>query len=175
MPIPNPPPTPNRNDPATFSATTDAYLAWLTGQAVPEINAIAMNSAVNLYQEGTFTPVVVGTSTAGVGTYTSQLGRFTRIGNRVFFDVQVEWTAHTGTGNIQINGLPFTSISGNRSIPSIEAGGLTIPAAATLMARVSPSTNFISLNTFPSGGGTLAAVAMDTAANVYISGVYAAA
>jgi len=172
MPIPTPPPTPNRNDPANFAAYMDAYLAWLTGQAVPEINAIALNSAVNVYSEGTFTPVVEGTTTAGVGTYVSQVGRFTRIGNRVLFDIQVEWTAHTGTGNIRIAGLPFTSVAGIRSISPVEAGNLTIPAGSTILGRISPGTNFLSLNTVPSGGGPLSAVAMDTAANVYISGAY---
>lgn len=172
MPIQSPPPTPNRNDPATFSERMDAYLAWLTGQAVPEINAIALNSAVNVYTEGTFTPLVEGTTTVGVGTYASQVGRFTRIGNRVLFDIQVEWTAHTGTGNIRIAGLPFTSVAGIRSISPVEAGNLTIPAGSTILGRISPSNSFLTLNTVPSGGGPLTPVAMDGSANVYISGAY---
>ncbi len=173
MPIPSPPPTPNRNDPANFSAYMDAYLAWLTGQAVPEINSLAINSAVNVYQEGTFTPVLEGTTTAGVGTYTTQAGRFTRIGNRVFIDVALHWTAHTGTGNMRIAGLPFTSASGSmRAVLNAEVQSFTIPAGAALSARVLPATTLLGLNTVPSGGGSLSPIAMDTSAECYVSGCY---
>jgi hypothetical protein len=55
---------------------------------------------------GTFTPVAVGSSTAGVGTYTIQTGRWRKIGKRVFVDIDLVWKAHTGTGNTIITGIP---------------------------------------------------------------------
>lgn len=56
---------------------------------------------------GTFAPTVVGTGSAGVGTYTKQVGRWRRIGKRAFLEVVVAWTAHTGTGNTAVTGFPL--------------------------------------------------------------------
>lgn len=53
-------------------------------------------------------PTVEGSTLAGLGTYTVQLGRQRRIGNTIYFDLRLTWTAHTGTGNMQIK-LPFVS------------------------------------------------------------------
>lgn len=61
------------------------------------------------YEEGTFTPVVVGSTVAGVGSYNAQTGRYTKLGNTVNFKLGLSWTAHTGTGTLRISGLPFVS------------------------------------------------------------------
>lgn len=63
------------------------------------------------YEEGTFTPVIVGDGVAGVGTYIYQFGRYTKVGNVVNFVINIATSAHTGTGNMIINGLPFTQAS----------------------------------------------------------------
>jgi hypothetical protein len=55
---------------------------------------------------GTFSPVVEGSSGAGVGTYTQQSGTWRRIGDQVHVQIAVAWTAHTGTGNISVSGIP---------------------------------------------------------------------
>jgi hypothetical protein len=61
------------------------------------------------YEEGTWTPVVVGTTTAGTGTYGTQIGTYTKVGRAVSFTLTLAWSAHTGTGNMYISGLPFTT------------------------------------------------------------------
>jgi len=58
---------------------------------------------------GNFTPTAVGQTTAGAATYIVQTGRYIRLGRRVFFDIDIGWSAHTGTGILQINGLPHAS------------------------------------------------------------------
>ena len=60
------------------------------------------------YEEGTWTPVYQqGTSSA---TYSTQSGRYTKIGNRVFFTFQLDGNSVTGnTSHLYIGGLPFTS------------------------------------------------------------------
>ena len=63
----------------------------------------------NDYEEGTFTPTIVGSTTAGTGTYNTQIGTYTKIGNRVFIQIRLDWSAHTGTGATAIAGYPFTS------------------------------------------------------------------
>lgn len=61
------------------------------------------------YEEGVWTPVVYGTSSAGVGTYSYQSGTYTKIGRLVFINGAIGWTAHTGTGNLRMSGLPFAA------------------------------------------------------------------
>jgi hypothetical protein len=61
------------------------------------------------YEEGNFTPVIVGSTSAGTGTYNTQIGTYTKIGNRVFIQIRIDWSAHTGTGTTAIAGYPFTS------------------------------------------------------------------
>ena len=53
-----------------------------------------------------FTPVLSGTTTAGVGTYTQQTGYYSQVGSVVSFRLSLKWAAHTGTGNMVISGLP---------------------------------------------------------------------
>lgn len=61
---------------------------------------------------GTFTPVLEGTTTAGTGTYTTQRGTYAVLGQLCFIEIYLVWTAHTGTGNMQISGLPYEGQTG---------------------------------------------------------------
>ena len=65
------------------------------------------------YEEGTFTLTATG-STGSAGTYASSSeGRYTKIGNTVFFGVQVNVTNRgSWSGYLSFTGLPFTSQSG---------------------------------------------------------------
>jgi hypothetical protein len=63
------------------------------------------------YEEGTFTPVLEGTTTAGTGTYSTQLGYYRKVGDIVHVWIAFIWSAHTGTGNVKVSGLPFTVIN----------------------------------------------------------------
>lgn len=59
-----------------------------------------------------FTPTITGSTGNPTPTYVTQLGRYTRDGNLIFFNINLIVSALTGgTGNFQINGLPFTSNS----------------------------------------------------------------
>lgn len=124
------------------------------------------------YEEGTFTPTIEGTTTAGTGTYSSQTGRYTKVGNRVFVHALLNWTAHTGTGDIRIAGLPFTSISG-AGIPACPItvyvnGGLT--AGPTVQGIVDNGATTITLTQYD--GSAVTAIAMDTEAVLRFSGFY---
>ena len=65
------------------------------------------------YEEGTFTPVLTGTTSAsGVG-YDTQAGIYTKVGNRVDFNVQINLNDEgTIVGFLKITGLPFTPGTG---------------------------------------------------------------
>lgn len=65
------------------------------------------------YEEGTFTPSVIGQSSAGLCTCSYSQGNYTKIGNMIFFTIKLAWADHTGTGNMRFTGLPFTPIPQN--------------------------------------------------------------
>jgi hypothetical protein len=64
------------------------------------------------YEEGTWTPAVSGSTTAGTATYGSQGGSYTKIGNKVtcWFSI-TNFTQSGAAGNFTITGLPFTCIT----------------------------------------------------------------
>jgi hypothetical protein len=96
------------------------------GIAFPATQSASSNAnTLDDYEEGTWTPVIVGTSTAGTGTYSVQNGRYTKIGNRVYFGVYCVWSAHTGTGDMNMSGLPFTSSGNNFTGVSIRYSNLS--------------------------------------------------
>jgi hypothetical protein len=61
------------------------------------------------YEEGTFLPTATGGTTAGTTTYLERDGKYTKIGNAVFVTCYLNWSALTGTGDLRIGNLPFTS------------------------------------------------------------------
>jgi hypothetical protein len=138
--------------------------------ATPVVSANA--NTLDTYEEGTWTPVVAGVTTAGAGTYTTQSGRYTKIGKSVFIECVIVWTAHTGTGGILITGLPFTSASVMATSGCINATNLTFAGQLTIQINATNTTiNVISMTT----GAAAANVAMDTAATIWINGHYTAA
>jgi hypothetical protein len=76
------------------------------------------------YEEGTWTPTLFGTTTAGTGTYVVNIGRYTLIGNVCYFDLIIVCTAHTATGNVRVN-LPFASTPISPGLAGSCGGGFT--------------------------------------------------
>jgi hypothetical protein len=130
-------------------------------------------TVLDWYKEGTFVPTIVGTTTAGVGTYSSQAGYYTRIGNTVKFHLNLTWSAHTGTGNMRIAGLPFTSSNTGFQPVEIVPSAFTTPANAIVKAMVITNDTEINLySVLTSGATTLASLAIDTSAACWVSGTY---
>lgn len=66
----------------------------------------------DFYEEGTFTPAIVASSETTAPTYTYQHGKFTRIGNVVYFSLTVKLaTVGSNTGYTKITGLPYSAAS----------------------------------------------------------------
>lgn len=66
-------------------------------------------NALDWYEEGSFTPAVTFGGTGTGATYSANtLGRFTRIGNRVFFNLRMLLTSKgSSTGTAKVTGLPY--------------------------------------------------------------------
>ena len=125
------------------------------------------------YEEGTWTPVVAGSASAGTGTYTIQEGTYTKIGNIAITNCYIAWSAHTGTGDFTIIGLPFAS---NASY--------TVQAGSIFANEFNAGTNATQLIAYPSAGNatiifrgfvnnaTRTAPVMDTSASVGVTLTY---
>ena len=126
------------------------------------------------YEEGTFTPTIVGATVAGTGTYSEQNGFYTKVGNRVMVNLALTWSAHTGTGNMRISGLPFNNenTTGNLAIPSLYVSNIALTAGNTIQAFVNINGTQILLYQVPTGGGASVVVPIDTAGTIYVSMQY---
>jgi hypothetical protein len=62
------------------------------------------------YEENTFTPALkFGGNSVGM-TYTTQVGKYTKIGNRILWEIYIQLSNKgTSVGAATITGMPFTS------------------------------------------------------------------
>jgi hypothetical protein len=134
-------------------------------------------AAANLlddYEEGTFTPTIEGSSTAGTATYSDQVGKYTKIGNAVTIQIQLGYSSGTGSGTaMYIKGLPFTSSSAVvQSLAIAYTNNITIPANRFVTANIGTSNNYIRLFTDEVGGGASNDLAYDGAGDIAVGGTY---
>ncbi len=119
-----------------------------------------------------WTPTISGSTAAGVGTYTGQIGYYHRIGALIFIDATVAWTAHTGTGNILFTNLPFTVRNLTNYAPTCIANliNITIPNRTTV-AEFAPNTRQAAFTTSRTNNTNLP-VPFDTAGEARVSAMY---
>lgn len=123
------------------------------------------------YAEGTFTPTIIGLTTEGEGTYSTQIGTYTKIGNLVTYAINLIWTAHTGTGTMRVSGLPFT-VGGNinnRYTSTIAYSDLTY--TSTPFAYAVGGTTLVYLRSAATGASQ-ADLSLDVAASIWLTGSY---
>jgi hypothetical protein len=92
------------------------------------------------YEEGTWTPSVIGSSTNPTISYSSRTGRYTKIGRIVYCEFDVNISSESGgTGDVYIGGLPFTKTSdapGFAGDMSMIRGGRTTALGGVSATRV---------------------------------------
>ena len=148
----------------TFTGLVDISASSAGRIKFPATANLSTNAnTIDDYEEGLWTPVIEGTSSSGVGTYSSQAGVYTKIGNIVHVAFLIIWTAHTGTGNITVTGLPFTLASMNFPA-AMYTSNLTF-TGSWVTAQVVADTTTMNLIS-PTSGAPYATVAMDTAATI---------
>jgi hypothetical protein len=127
------------------------------------------------YEEGTFTPTVAGSTSAGTGTYSNQTGYYTKVGRLVTVTVYLNWTAHTGTGDLRFASLPFTASSSATNYNGISIAfvqNIALTAGNVLYGSLPLATSYVSALQGPTGGGSVAAVPMDTAGEIAFTATY---
>jgi hypothetical protein len=129
---------------------------------------------LNDYEEGSFTPVVIGSDTPGTASYNANQGRYTKVGRIVTFNLYVDWASGTGTGALRISGLPFTS-NDAFVYPAVtigETSGISASANNIMTARINPSSTQIFISQYPVGGGAASSVDYDSAGYFVLAGTY---
>jgi hypothetical protein len=128
------------------------------------------------YEEGSFMPTIIGSSTAGTGTYTVQVGSYVKVGNVVHVQGYLSWTGHTGTGDMRIATLPFSAstTSNNYGVMSTAyQHNITLSSGYYLTGSyISPATNTGILTQSPTGGGSSIPVTLDTNAQIMFTATY---
>jgi len=64
------------------------------------------------YEEGTWTPLVRGSSTAGTASYSTQIGRYTKIGNLIHVNFVLQYSITSAAGDLEITGFPYSGSGG---------------------------------------------------------------
>lgn len=160
----------------TPTARNNTRLQIVDGVGFPA-TAVASSDANTLddYEEGTWTPTVRGTTIAGAVTYSFQQGRYTKMGNLVFIELTVSWTAHSGTGQLQISNFPFSQNSGYNGSSIFASWGLGFTMSANtqlLVGNMTSGTSAVGLREYPLAGGTPAGISVSATGNISISGTY---
>jgi hypothetical protein len=100
-----------------LSLTNGNVILSTSGRGI-DFSATSSNGTSELladYEEGTWTPVFQGTVTSGTYVYSTQVGRYTKVGNlvTVFGHLVISSITTAATGVMRIGGLPFTTSSVN--------------------------------------------------------------
>lgn len=137
-------------------------------------NAPGMTSELfDWYEEGSWTPVVIGTSTAGTATYGTQKGTYTRIGRMVYFQLELNWSGGTGTGSLRIDGLHYACGNSNCAVSVGDIENIALTAGYYVAgAYVFGNSTQISLRECQVGGGGNNPVVYDAAGILRIGGCY---
>lgn len=128
-----------------FSATADG-----SGTTTSEL--------LDDYEEGTFTPTIIGSAGSGTITYSAQTGDYTKIGRQVYIQGRVTTSSVASrTGTTSIGGFPFTLAGEAGVYCATGASGLAITAGTSLtMDQTSGTTALLELWALTGGTGTVA-------------------
>jgi hypothetical protein len=149
---------------AVLGGTTDVSGGQLKFPAAQSASADA--NTLDDYEEGSWTPSIGGTA-----TYSFQVGRYTKIGNMVAIQMDLQITA-IGTGSTTaITGLPFApALNASLAVSNFASSATNITA---LMARIVATGTTIDLLSTTAAQASVASNAIfGNSARVMLSGIY---
>ena len=143
----------------TVAIFSDTKLDLIAGQIQFPATQLAVSEVNTLddYAEGTFTPTAIFAAGSGTITYVAQVGRYTKIGDIVFFTLELKTLSIASrTGDMTIGGLPFTSdVVPAGAINVGIAEGLNLASAGmTVTGNVKVSASTIALRVWDLTTGT---------------------
>jgi hypothetical protein len=134
----------------TFTGLVDISAAGAGQIAFPATqNASANANTLDDYEEGTFTPTIVAETPASGTTYSTQVGRYVKIGRMVQIEISINLSSKGagGSGLVSVSGLPFTSVTVSNNFPNfgIAMAPVTSPAGGQITGQVNSGTAVVQL------------------------------
>ena len=155
-------------------ATTSAERVRVTDNGLTFNGDTAAANALSDYEEGTWTPVLEGTSTIGTATYTARGGYYTKIGNKVFWEMYIAFNNGNGSGTFHITGLPY-AVANNGTYPAVNIGYVHNFALRTghhLYGLHASGSSYLYFYEMPDGGGANLQPNYDGSGSLIMSGHY---
>ena len=162
-----------------FGNAAGTQIGRLDGDGLKFGTDTAAANGLDDYEEGTYVPRLEGVASAGTATYSQQVGRYTKVGNLVTIVGYLSWSSHTGTGNMIMRGLPYTTTQSGAIYNSLAstaamASGVTLGSGYTQIHMYYPtysSNDYIEF--YRTGGGVAwAQVSMSAAGQIIWSFTY---
>lgn len=132
---------------------------------------------LGLYEYGSLaggSVTVEGGTSAGSGTYSVATGYYTRIGRVCYVTMTIVWTGHTGTGDLIVNGLPFTALNDGSRAPFFGVSASNLTFSGQISAYPEDNTKRLKISSTTSASA-ISNIQMDAAATLNISGWYTVA
>jgi hypothetical protein len=111
------------------------------------------------YEEGTWTPTLVGNTTAGSYTVTATECVYTKVGRMVHVKGRLTFTVNSaGTGIAKFGGLPFIASGGSSAIGTVRSNGIDYDNSTlfAVTAQWTSNSSDFSINQVTDNGGGVA-------------------
>ncbi len=141
------------------SGTIDGIVIGGVTEAAASFTSVTLGAGTVLanYVEGTFTPTLISTG-GGSPTYGVQVGFYTRIGNRVLFNLKLTISALNtlAAGTLNIGGMPVTSnaTANNAPVLAVQANNLGATAVTTITCSVVTNSTTLALGKYAAGSNS---------------------
>ena len=171
------------NHPMAFYANNAERMRILPTGGITFNGDTAAANALDDYEEGNWDPQFGGSSTTGTGSYSHYVGRYVKVGKKVScWGIIVSSGTHSGTGNLQITGLPFnkenTYLSwGTENSIGYHSGFTSFGTATNVIRLLGPVSNgaYLRFHSFANTGDTSLApspVHIQNGTSVYFATTY---
>jgi hypothetical protein len=159
----------------SVTATTGNFVVGTSGQGI-DFSATPGTGTSELladYEEGTFTPTYIGSGTPGTTTYTTQSGKYVKVGSQVNFEILLAWSAHSdSSGSAIVGGLPYANGATAASV-SIVPIGISATASNVVCTYIDASASVILMRQYAlTGTTTLSTMSLSSSGTLIIAGSY---
>lgn len=128
------------------------------------------------YEEGTFNPVPAGSSVTGTVNYINRVGSYVKVGRQVTCWVHLNWNSGTGSGNLEIQGFPFTTANNNNyAVPTLYFDSIAITNGNIFEGYIGPNDTKITFIQYNPSNSATAVIPYDASGVILATVSYLAA
>jgi len=143
--------------------------AYLSGGIY--LGGVGSANKLDDYEEGTFSPIISGGTSAGTVTYNTRIGQYTKVGNLVTVWMNINWSSGNGSGSLMVKGLPFSVINTARPVFNVISENVSL-ASNQLAAGFSNFSDGIIMVRNITGTGATLTLTYDSAGTLFLTGTY---